>query len=256
MMAGVEAVLEARGLALGYGRRTVVAGVELTIRTGEFWFILGPNGAGKSTLLRAILGVLPPRAGTLRLHPELARRDRIGFVPQRCELNPALPTTVGEFVVLGTVGAAPADGTEPERVARALAQAGLAGRARADYWSLSGGERQRALVARALVRRPRFLVVDEPTSNLDPAAEHALLEVLAEQRTGEHLTVLFVTHDIGLAARYATHVALVAGGRVAAGPAATMLTGAALGSVFGLPMDVSTDGCGALLVHVGGTRAR
>jgi ABC-type Mn2+/Zn2+ transport system ATPase subunit len=211
-------VLEARRLTLAYDGRAVLANVDLTVRRGEFWFVLGRNGSGKSTLLRAIVGTLPPRAGALVLHPELARRERMGYVPQRCDLSPALPTTVREFVLLGLVGSRARRGDERDRLEWALARAGLAGMARRDYWSLSGGERQRALLARALVRRPSFLVLDEPTTHLDPEAEAALSALLADLNREERLTLLVVTHDVDLAARHATHVALVEAGTVRAGP--------------------------------------
>ena len=99
-----DCVLRSTGLALGYGRRTILLDINLQVRPGELWFFLGPNGHGKSTFLRAVLGLIQPQAGRLWLHPERARRDRVGFVPQRCDLNPSLPTTVQEFVLLGLVG--------------------------------------------------------------------------------------------------------------------------------------------------------
>jgi ABC-type Mn2+/Zn2+ transport system ATPase subunit len=225
-------VIEARGLALAYDGRPVLADVDLAVRRGEFWFLVGPNGAGKSTLLRAIVGMLPARAGTLRLDPEHAGREHTGFVPQRCDLNPALPTTVREFVLLGTVGLA-ARRDEAARLDEALERSGLRGMAMRDYWSLSGGQRQRALLARALVRRPRLLLLDEPTNNLDPGAEEALLSLLARLNADEGLTLLVVTHDLRMAARHASHVALVAHGRVRAGTRETVLQPEALREAFG-----------------------
>jgi zinc transport system ATP-binding protein len=200
----------------------VLAGVDLTIRRGEFWFVVGRNGSGKSTLLGAIVGTLAPRAGSLRLDPALAPRQRLGYVPQRCDLNPSLPTTVREFVLLGLVGLRATRADERARLEWALGRAGLGGMADRDFWALSGGERQRALLARALVRRPSFLVLDEPTTHLDPEAEEALSRLLADLNREERLTLLVVTHDVAMAARYATHVALVADGRVRGGPRAAM----------------------------------
>jgi len=112
-----DTLIDAQDLALGYARRPILERVSLRVGVGEFWFLLGRNGAGKSTLLRAIVGTLPPLGGTLRLHPAIASRERLGFVPQRCDVNPALPTTVREFVVLGTVGLSLRRADEAERLA-------------------------------------------------------------------------------------------------------------------------------------------
>jgi ABC-type Mn2+/Zn2+ transport system ATPase subunit len=234
-------IIEADGLTLGYHGRPVLERVALRVHAGEFWFLLGRNGAGKSTLLRAIVGTLAPMAGTLRLHPTLASRERLGFVPQRTELNPALPTTVRELVVLGTVGLRLARAEERERLGWALARAGLAGMERRDVRALSGGERQRALVARALIRRPTLLLLDEPTNNLDPGSEDALLHLLGELNRTEGLTLVVVTHDLALAAHHATHVALAAEGTVTAGPRRDALTPEALRRAFGLDVGTGLD---------------
>src|SRR5918996_6507017 len=99
-----DAILKANSLALGYGRRVILREVTLAIRPGEFWFLLGPNGEGKTTFVRTVLGLMRPLAGRLWRHPDLTDRTHVGFVPQRCELNPTLPTTLREFVRLGLVG--------------------------------------------------------------------------------------------------------------------------------------------------------
>jgi zinc transport system ATP-binding protein len=205
-----------RGVALGYGRGTVLAGVDWDVRTGERWFLLGPNGAGKTTLLRAVLGLPTPARGVVARDPALAGRERIGFVPQRCEMNPAVPTTVREFVTLGLVGQTVEAPEREARLTAALAEAGLAGLAARSYWSLSGGQRQRALVARALVRRPSLLVLDEPTEGLDVASEDAFLDALVASHAATTHTLLFVTHRLAIAARLATHVAIAAQGRFVA----------------------------------------
>lgn len=212
-----EPVLRARGLALGYGDRNVLAGVNLEVHPGEFWFLIGPNGTGKTTLLRAILGMLAPRGGTLELSRDLRSRERIGFVPQKCVVNPSLPTTVREFVSLGLVGTRIRGARRVENLRWALGRVGLAALERAPHGSLSGGQQQRALVARALVRRPSLLVLDEPTEGLDLGSEDAFLATLADLRETEGVTLLFVTHKLEIAARYATHAALFHDGRVVSG---------------------------------------
>ena len=245
----MTSVLKAKSLTLGYGRGAVLSDVNCEIARGDFWFLIGPNGAGKTTLLRAILGDLRPMAGEISLDSELARRDRIGFVPQRCDLNPHLPTTVREFVLLGMVGVRVARRDRAARLAWALERVGLGGAEERDYWSLSGGQRQRALVARALVRRPELLIVDEPTSGLDLTAKGILLEALVELNREDHLTVLFVTHDLTLATRYGSHFALCGAGGIAAGPAPAVLTPDHLERVYGMPFRVQTDASGTLDVR-------
>lgn len=212
--------------------------VQLRIYCRDFWFLLGQNGTGKTTFVRALLGLLRPLAGNIQLHSVQARRDRLGFVPQRPELAPGLPTTVREFVQLGMVGISASRHDRAERLAWALEHLGLQGTEKHDYWSLSGGLRQRALVARALVRRPALLVMDEPTAGLDPAAETALLSCLARLNREENLTLVCVSHDLATAARYASHVALFNGGTVHAGPAKEVLTRDNLAQVYGVGLSV------------------
>ncbi|MDZ4339741.1 MAG: ABC transporter ATP-binding protein [candidate division NC10 bacterium] len=228
-------------MTLAYGQRTVLEDVTMEVRRGEIWFFVGPNGSGKTTLLRAILGLLEPRAGELSLDPIVAPRELIGFVPQRCDLNPTLPTTVREFVLLGLVGLRVHRRDERERLAWALAKVGLAAMARRNYWALSGGQRQRALVARTLIRRPSLLILDEATTGLDVPTTEEFLHTIAELNRADGLTILFVTHDLTLATRHATHVALFAGGRVTAGPGRDVLNPENLQRAYGVPVEVGWD---------------
>lgn len=209
-----DTLLRAEDLSVGYDERLVLRGVDLAVRRGDFWFLLGDNGSGKTTFVRSLLGIVPPRGGQLWSSPELHGREGIGFVPQHCEINPALPTTVREFVSLGLVGLRVPRSERPTRLARALERVGLAGLVERDYWSLSGGQRQRALVARGLVREPLLLVLDEPMNHFDPDAEEALLSDLLELNRVHHLALLLVTHDVAMAERHATHIATFAGGTV------------------------------------------
>jgi ABC-type Mn2+/Zn2+ transport system ATPase subunit len=249
-MNGTAPAFRLRDVAAGYGSRPVLTAVNLEVLPGEFWFFLGPNGEGKTTLLKTLLGTLRPQRGTVEWRPDFADRRRWGFVPQRCDLNPTLPTTVREFVLLGLVGIRAGAAERRERLSEALNAVGLAGLAGRSYWALSGGQRQRALVARALVRRPSLLVVDEPTTGLDLAAEEALLESLAVLNRTRGLTVLFVTHELVTAARHATHAALFQGGSVLAGRVEEVFTEAGLEATYGVPVAVRPVSEGAWAVHV------
>ena len=248
-----DVLAELSHVSLAYGRRLILCDVTLAVRAGEFWFLLGPNGEGKTTLLHCVLGLLRPRHGTVRRAAALEGHARIGFVPQRCDLNPTLPTTVEEFVLLGLAGIRCGGRERRERLGWALDKVGLRDKTRDSYWSLSGGQRQRALVARALVRRPRLLLLDEPTNGLDLSSEESLLGFLADLNKEDGLTMLFVTHDLALAVRHGSHFALVRGGTVAAGPGESVIRSETLGQVYGLDVSVTRDASGVAAVRVGGS---
>lgn len=246
-------VLAARGLRLGYPGRDVLRGVSLTVRRGEFWFVLGPNGTGKTTLLSAVLGVLKPLSGSIELSERLGDGRRIGFVPQRCNLKATLPMTVADFVRLGLTRTGISRREGRQNLAWALEEAGLAGKGRADYWSLSGGQRQRALVARGLVRRPDLLILDEPTNGLDLPAEESFLTLVARLNRERGITVILVTHAVGIAARFGSHAALIRGGTVLAGPLDAVLAGPILSEAYGVGMKVLRNGGSHPTVSVAGS---
>lgn len=243
-------LLAAEDLGLGYGRRLVVRDVNLAVRRGEHWFLLGPNGAGKSTFARAVLGLLAPMAGRLRREGGLGLSGSIGYVPQQSVPHPSLPMTLREFVALGFAATRVSRAERDEAVRWALASVGLDGRERDDVRSLSGGMRQRAMVARALVRRPVLLVLDEPTSNLDPASQEAMLLVLARLRRDAGLTLLFISHDVPIAARYATNVAFFHDGVVEAGGRDLLMQADVLRRVYGVDICVSLDASGHATLHL------
>ena len=186
------------------GRATVLQEVGFTIAAGQFVTIVGPNGGGKTTLFRLILGLLTPTSGKISIfgqRPEEARA-RIGYVPQHFVCDPLFPVRVEDVVRMGLLGPGPRPG-KPEtkqRIADALEQVGLGAVRRRWFSSLSGGQRQRVLIARALVVRPQLLLLDEPTSNVDAAAEENILTTL--ERLKGDLTILLITHHAGAASRF------------------------------------------------------
>lgn len=228
-----ETILGVEGARLGYPGVAVLENVDLSIGRGEFWFVIGPNGSGKTTLLRALLGLLDPLDGRIERDPRFAARARTGFVPQQCSFSQALPTTVREFVSLGAIGCDRPRREQAENLGWALERARLDGMGDRDYWSLSGGQRQRALVARALVRRPSLLLLDEPTEGMDIGSRAAFLETVDSLHKEEASTIVFVTHHIEIAARYATNVALVYDGRLSADNREAMLQPENLSRAFG-----------------------
>lgn len=234
-----------RRVEIGYDR-PLLPPIDLVLSTGERLGILGPNGAGKSTLLRTLIGLLPPLSGILE-YPS-GQRPRIGYVPQSHRYDPVFPLTTLEVVLMGRyplIGIGRRTSKADRQAARHQLEAvGLRTQERMPFRALSGGQRQRALVARALVSEPQLLVLDEPTSEMDLAAEHDLLHLVDRRATEQKASVLFVTHEISAAAGFATSIALV-NHRAAlfhAGPARELLTSDDLSRLFGRAIEVRREG--------------
>ncbi len=231
-------VLAVEQANLGYGRTLILKDVSVQIRQGEFWCLLGPNGEGKSTFIKALLGAIRPLRGKIFLRPDFANRTRLGFVPQECELNPTVPTTVTEFISCGFVGLSLAAHVRASRLKQILEMLGLTRLRGQSFWTLSGGQRQRCLLARALVRDPLLLIVDEPTAGLDLAAAAGLLEIITDLSRTKGITVVFVTHDLNIAAQRASHVAMFKSGTVTVGPLEATFNNENLTRTFGVPVEV------------------
>jgi len=181
-------LIEARDISHGYGGLEVLQRVDLTVASGEIVSLIGPNGAGKTTLVRILLGLVKPRAGSVRRRPGL----RIGYVPQQFRLEPSLPMTVRRFLRLGGKGAS------REAIGRALAEVGAEAIADHPLLGLSGGETQRVLLARAVVREPGLLVLDEPVRGVDIGGQVELYELVARIRRRRGCGVLMISHDLHL----------------------------------------------------------
>jgi zinc transport system ATP-binding protein len=202
-------VLRFQNVSCRLGGATVLENVSFSVKRGEFIYVIGPNGGGKTTLLKLMLGLLPPDAGrivVLGQAPPRANR-RIGYLPQHQLYDPQFPVTALEVVLTG-LSFAPFRAAADRRLAAAvLDEMGLADSAGRPYAVLSGGQRQRVLIARALVGNPELLLLDEPTSNVDPSVEEALFERLGRLR--RTLTIMMVTHDTGVVPRGVERVVCV-----------------------------------------------
>lgn len=220
-------MLEAKEVSINYGAREVLTNVSLRVVPGEVTAIIGPNGAGKSTLMRALNGMLEPARGELFLDGKplrsYARRTiarRIAVVAQEAELR--FPVTVLEFVLSGryawsSAGAWGWETTRDLEIANAaLHETELENFSRRLMSELSGGERQRAVLARALATEAGILLLDEPTANLDLAHQSNLLALVRARCDTRQAAAVIVTHDLNLAAEFATHLLLVKDGRVLA----------------------------------------
>jgi len=212
-------VLSVSGLRKSYGSNEVVCGLDFAIRRGECFGLLGPNGAGKTTTLRCCLGLIDPNAGTITMVgepvPEAARqaRVRVGVVPQMDNLDPDF-TVVENLLIYGRYFRMP-DALIRERIPRLLELAGLASKGEASIRTLSGGMKRRLTLARALINDPELLMLDEPTTGLDPQARHLIWDGL-RQLLSQGKTILLTTHFMDEAERLCTRLAVMDHGRMIA----------------------------------------
>jgi zinc/manganese transport system ATP-binding protein len=236
--------LEVTDLSVAFGDRQVLGGVTFSIRPGEVTGLIGTNGAGKTTLLRAILGLVSSQTGTIAVNGTTGRRihREIGYVPQTIDFDPDVPLRTWDFVALGI------DGdrfgfTKRSRADRALvddmlALVGMAEFADQRISALSGGQQQRVMIAHALIRAPRLLLLDEPLANLDLRSASEIVGLLARLAHERHVGVLVSTHDMNQLLPVMDSIVYVAGGTVAAGPPEEIVTEDSLTRLYGHPVDV------------------
>jgi len=212
-------VLAARGVRKSYGANEVVSGIDLRVASGECFGLLGPNGAGKTTTLKLCLGLIKPNAGDIELLgepvPRRAReaRTRVGVVPQFDNLDPDF--TVAENLLVYGRYFAMKSGEVKARIPALLHFAELAGRADSRIAALSGGMKRRLTLARALVNDPQLVVMDEPTTGLDPQARHLIWERL-RRLTQQGKTLVLTTHFMEEAERLCHRLAILDNGRIIA----------------------------------------
>ena len=246
----VSPAVQLERLTCTYGGDPVVADVSLSIPVGGFVGIVGPSGAGKTTLLRALLGAVPAGVGTVRLFGEevgARRQTRVGYVPQLETVDWNFPVTVREVVAMGLTrdgrlfGWPRLSHNEHGQVGRLLERLGIGELGDRHIRELSGGQQQRVFLARALVREPRLLLLDEPTSGVDIKTRHDVLHLLAELNH-EGVTVVLTTHDLNSVAAHLPQIVCLNRRLVAHGPPATVLTPAVLEATYGAEMLVVRQG--------------
>ncbi|MBT6588179.1 MAG: ATP-binding cassette domain-containing protein, partial [Rhodospirillaceae bacterium] len=188
-------LVAAEGVGMSFQGRQILSDVDLTVNRGEIVTLIGLNGSGKSTLARILLGLMQPEAGRVWRAGQL----RHGYVPQDITIDPAMPLTLQRFLTLGgRVGDTVLETT--------LDEVGLSGRLQAQMAALSGGELHRAMLGRALLRQPDFLVLDEPMAGVDVAGQGQLYQLIETIRDRYNCGVLLISHDL--------HVVMAATDRV------------------------------------------
>jgi zinc transport system ATP-binding protein len=221
--------VEFRDVTFAYGRgEPVLRNVDLAVAPGELLAIAGPNGGGKTTLVRLALGLERPTRGEVLLFGEPAhvysRRNRLAYLAQRTQLGTEAPVTVREVVAAGRLPrtrlVGPLRRADRERIDDAIARVALTHVAGRPLSLLSGGQQQRTLIAKALVAEPELLVLDEPTTGVDHAAQQALADLLRRLHSELDVTILFVSHEFGAIEPFVQRIVLVQGAIVYDGPPA------------------------------------
>jgi manganese/zinc/iron transport system ATP- binding protein len=224
VMAG--ALVSFHDVAVGYDGTSVLEGLTLEVRTGDCLALLGPNGCGKSTILKTMAGIVPPLRGTVRRSID-GRPVRFGYVPQQETVDLVFPMTTAEMVEMGGYGGLPpgwrAGRAERELALKCLEQVGAADLRGRLFHALSGGQKQRALVARALAAEPELLLLDEPLSGIDAPTAAAIMTLLGRLNRERGLTILLVTHHLGMVREVVREAIRVHAGKLLRGPATAML---------------------------------
>lgn len=206
-------LIELKGITAGYENKIVLRDVFLDIGEKDFLGIIGPNGGGKTTLLKVILGLLPPKQGTIRFFREGKETDelKIGYLPQMSHIDRKFPISVHEVVASGLAAEKPRfRGYRPEQLQRideVIRQMGLEDLQKRSIAELSGGQLQRVLLGRSIVSRPQVLILDEPNSYVDKRFESKFYQLLTE--INRESAIILVSHDIGTVLSMVKNIACV-----------------------------------------------
>jgi zinc/manganese transport system ATP-binding protein len=258
-----DVVIRMRDASAVLGGRTIWSHLSLDVAAGQFVAVLGPNGSGKSTLLNVLLG-LTPSGGTVRvLGARPGRRNnRIGYVPQRRSFDASVRIRGVDVVALGSDGArwgtpipwltqlvSPGRFAERRRrLEEVLQLVGAADYAGRPIGRCSGGEQQRLLIAQALVRRPKLLLLDEPLESLDVPSQAGISSLVRDICHQENVAVVMVAHDVNPILSYLDRVIYVARGAAVSGTPEQVITAEQLSALYGVPIDVLRDRSGRLFV--------
>ena len=200
------------------GEQTILSGISFDIDQGEYLALVGPNGGGKSTLIKLILGLIVPSSGTIEILSKSidSFKDyyKIGYVPQNVSLfDNNFPLSVYETVALGLSSQKPwfsfLDSRDKKNIDMAIKSASIENLRDKNISELSGGQRQRVMIARALVSQPQILILDEPSTGVDIASQEKFYQFLKRLNREENLTIIFITHDLGVIADDVTNVLAV-----------------------------------------------
>lgn len=233
---------------IALGGRDVLADASFAVAPGEFIGVLGPNGSGKTTLMRAVLGLVAPRAGSVRVFGRPPQRGdaQIGYLPQVRTSPPQLRLRGLDFVASALrgerFGLPLRSRADRKMIAETLASIGARDLAERPLSEMSGGERQRLMLAQALFGEPRLLLLDEPLISLDHRYQQAVVELVRDFSRKRNITVLFSAHELNQLVGVLDRVLYLGGGHAALGTVDEVVTTAVLSKLYGTPIEVVRAG--------------
>jgi manganese/zinc/iron transport system ATP- binding protein len=237
-MSNPTPALETHDLTVAYHQRPVLYGVDLAVPPGRLVGVMGPNGAGKSTLIKAIMGIIPPVGGWVKIFGEPAKRalTRVGYVPQRESVDWDFPVNVMDVVLMGRygrLGLGRRPGKKDREIARTcLEKLGMLPYADRQISNLSGGQQQRVFLARALAQESDLYLMDEPFAGVDATTEAAIVALLQELKE-RGKTIIVVHHDLTSARQYFDMMVLINMRLVAFGDTEDVFTTELLQKTYG-----------------------
>ncbi|MEA3456318.1 MAG: metal ABC transporter ATP-binding protein [Campylobacterota bacterium] len=246
-------VIRVEDLSYRVGKQEILSDISFDIGQGDYVALLGPNGGGKTTLAKIILGLLTPSSGTIEIfgvnRNNFKTWHRVGYVPQNISLfDSNFPLSVYEAVSLGLAAKkrwfSRLSDREKEQIEAVIETASIGDLRDKNLSELSGGQRQRVMIARALVTKPEILILDEPSTGVDVASQHKFYDFLRKLNKERNLTIIFITHDLGVIADDVTHVLSVNQKLIYSGTAEDMLSCEAVSELYGTKAHVVHHHCG------------
>jgi zinc transport system ATP-binding protein len=211
--------VDMRNLTVTLSGREILSDINLDLDEGKFLGIVGPNGGGKTTFLRVILGLVKPSAGEVLVMgkepKEIVKRGAFGYLPQHLNVDPDFPATARDVVLMGLAGRAGLfrrpSGKDVQKAEEMLVIMGMSGYENHAFGSLSGGQQQRVSIARALIGDPKLLILDEPSTGIDVVGQEDFYHLLKGIQKRLDLSIIMVSHDIGVISTYVDEIACLNG---------------------------------------------
>ena len=246
-------VISVTGLEYRIGTQEVLSDISFEIEQGDYVAVIGPNGGGKTTLIKALLGLVTPTKGSIKIFGkeigQFKEWHRIGYVPQNVsQFDSNFPLSVYETVSLGLAAKKSwfsfLNDEDRRKIESVLEMASITDLREKNLSELSGGQRQRVMIARALVSKPDILILDEPSTGVDIASQKKFYRFLRKLNTENHLTIVFITHDLGVIADDVTHVLSVNQKLLFSGTSESMLSCEGISEIYGTKTHVLHHHCG------------